>query len=66
MASPILPSQITAIVPLPTDSLGQAMLDLMKFSLLFYQFYAWVYNSDGTLSDNFKRQYCDAIANCTP
>lgn len=65
MASPVKPSDITAVIPAASTTLADAMLSTMKFSLVFYNFYSWMYNSDGTFSDAFIVMYCNAKGNCT-
>lgn len=63
--TPIEPPKVNEFKELivkPDDTLCTAfMKTFVKFPALFYKWFKSLWNSDGTFSDEFRRQFCDAV-----
>lgn len=54
-SNPIVPDQFKAVIPAANSNICQKLLaSLVTFPTLFYRWYSWAFNSDGTVSDDFK------------
>lgn len=52
--SPVTPDQIKATIASPSSSVcGNMVSTLLKLPILLYQIIAWIFNTDGTVSNNF-------------
>lgn len=65
MAAPVKPSDFKALVPTPGTKVADAMVSMeLKLSLLWYQYFSYIYNEDGSFTTAYKRDICDLLANC--
>lgn len=56
MASPVVPSQIQALIPDPTSSKCSGFTKaLLQLPVKFYEFLNWMLDSSGNLTDAFKK-----------
>lgn len=59
--SPVVPSEIKAILPLPEDDLCTAFIKtFIKFPILFLRWYTWAYRANGTFTDEYKAWLCSS------
>lgn len=66
MGLPLKPSEVKEVVVLSTDTLCEAFKKtFIRFPIVFFTWYRWAYNADGSISDEYKKVICMAcdIAN---
>ena len=61
MASPVKPSHVQETIILPTDTICQALVKLIRVSVLIWKFLKYRYKSDGTISDDFQNELCAVV-----
>lgn len=65
--NPIVPDDIKAILPASNSSICAKLLaGLVKFPILFYQWYSWAFNADGSPSDDFKQAIGVTVGQIVP
>lgn len=58
--SPVLPSELEAVIVLPTDTLAVAIVKTyVRLPVLVYRFFSWAVLSDGTLSAEAEAWLCE-------
>jgi len=63
--TPVLPSEIKAVIPKQDDLLWDAIVKaFIKLPLLLYRWYRYEYKSDGNFTDAYAKQLCDALKEC--
>lgn len=57
MSSPVLPSEFKNVISDPTSSMcGNFINTLLRFPVLFYNWFSWAFNTAGDASNDFKRE----------
>lgn len=64
-ASPVLPSEIKAILPEGDDTLCQLIVKFLRLVILFHEWYSYAYASDGSFSTAFRTDVCTVVDACT-
>lgn len=58
--SPVLPSELEAVIVLPTDTMAVAIVKTyVRLPVLVYRFLSWALLSDGTPSGEFENWICE-------
>lgn len=61
MGLPLKPSEVQEVVVLATDSICTGFVKtFIRFPVIFYKWYKWAYNADGSISDEYKQVICTA------
>lgn len=63
MSSPVTPAQIKETIPSRNGNFCQKFLNVLKLPALFYEWYAYWFNEDGTLSNSAAAEIC--ALNCS-
>lgn len=63
MSSPVTPSQVKETIPSRNGNFCQKFLNVLKLPALFYAWYAYMFNEDGTLTPAAAADIC--ALNCT-
>ncbi len=58
MALPITPGQIEEQLVRDEDSIGEALVKLVKLAVLLLRYFTWKYEPNGEFSIAFKRMVC--------
>jgi hypothetical protein len=66
-SNPVTPDQFKAVIPASNSNICQKLLSaLVEFPVLFYKWYSWAFNADGTVSDDFKTAIGVTVGQLTP
>lgn len=64
MSSPVSPSQIKAVIPKPGGNFCEKFLGVFTFPKLVSDIVAYMFNEDGTFTDEFKADVCNISCKC--
>ena len=63
--TPVLPSEIKAIIPRPDENLCSALVKVfLKFPVLVYRWFRYEYKQDGNFTDEYAAKICASLAEC--
>ena len=65
MPPPITPAELEALLPLETDDLCEAIIKAGQFDAGFAAIYKWMFNEDGTFTEEFLGEICTSCSSTT-
>jgi hypothetical protein len=63
--TPVLPAAFKEVIPLPTDTICQAMVkSLIRFPILLWRYYQYAWTEEGFLTEAYKTELCAVLRDC--